>query len=64
MRTIQTEVPEQLYAQLRSLVTLGWFHDEGEVLREALRRFIEVHRPELMDEYVRKDVEWGLRGND
>lgn len=64
MRTIQTEVPEQLYAQLRSLVTLGWFHDEGEVLREALRRFIEVRRPELMEEFVRKDVEWGLRGND
>jgi hypothetical protein len=64
MKTVQMEVPEQLYAQLRSLVALGWFQDEGDVLREALRRFLEVHRPEIMDEFVRKDVEWGLRGPD
>ena len=64
MKTVQTEVPEQLYAQLRSLVALGWFQDEGDVLREALRRFLEVHRPDIMDEFVRKDVEWGLSGRD
>lgn len=60
MKTVQTEVPEQLYAQLRSLVALGWFQDEGDVIRETLRRFLEVHRPDIMDEFVRKDVDWGL----
>jgi hypothetical protein len=32
--------------------------------RDAWRRFLEVHRPDIMDEFVRKDVEWGLRGRD
>jgi hypothetical protein len=45
-------------------VALGWFQDVGDVLREALRRFLEVHRPHIMDEFVRKDVEWGRRGRD
>ena len=57
MKTVQTEVPEQLYAQLRSLVTLGWFQDEGDVIQDALRRFLETHRPDIMDEFVRQDVE-------
>lgn len=64
MKTVQMEVPEQLYAQLRSLVALGWFQDEGDVIREALRRFLAVHRPDIIDDFVRKDVEWGLRGRD
>jgi Arc/MetJ-type ribon-helix-helix transcriptional regulator len=64
MKTVQTEVPQQLYAQRRSLVALGWFQDEGDVIREALRRFLEVHKADIMDEFVRKDVEWGLGGRD
>jgi hypothetical protein len=38
--------------------------DEGDVLREALRCFLGVHRPDVMDEFVRKDVGWGLGGRD
>jgi hypothetical protein len=36
MKTVQTEVPEQLCAQFRSLVALGWFEDGGTV--ESPRR--------------------------
>lgn len=64
MKTIQTEIPDQLYHHLHSLITEGWFHDEGELLREALCRFLETHRPELMEHFMRKDVEWGLHGRD
>ena len=31
---------------------------------DALRRFLETHRPELMERHVWEDVEWGLRGNE
>jgi hypothetical protein len=30
----------------------------------ALRRFLETHRPELMEHYIREDVEWELHGKD
>ena len=64
MKTIQIEIPEQLYRQLHSLVAEGWFHDEGELLREALRRFLETHRPDLIEQFIREDVKWGLHGED
>ena len=64
MRKIQTEVPEQLYKRAKTLVQEGWFRDEKDIFSEAIRRFLETHQSELMEKFVRDDVEWGLRGND
>jgi len=64
MQIIQTEVPEQLYKNIIALIKEGWFRDEKEVFSEAIRRFVESHRPELMEKYVLNDVEWGLHGDE
>jgi len=64
MRTISTEVPEQLYKKAEALVKEGWFRDEKDIFSEAIRRFLDSHQPELMEKFVSDDVEWGLRGND
>ena len=64
MRKIQTEVPEQLYKRAKALVQEGWFRDEKDIFSEAIRRFLDTHQSELMEKFVRDDVEWGLRGND
>ena len=64
MKTVQTEVPEQLYKRAVALVREGWFRDEKDVFSEAIRRFLDSHRSELMEKFVCNDVEWGLHGND
>lgn len=66
MKTIQAEVPDQLYQQARALIDAGWFRDEDDLFREALRRFLDTHRPALMEKFLRDDVAWGLglHGND
>lgn len=64
MKSIQTEVPENLYKGAATLVKEGWFRDEKEVFSEAIRRFLESHRPDLMDEFIREDIDWGLHGQD
>jgi Arc/MetJ-type ribon-helix-helix transcriptional regulator len=64
MKTIQTEVPEQLYKKAQMLVKEGWFRDEKDIFSEAIRRFLDTHRPDLMEKFIREDVEWGLRGQD
>ena len=64
MKTIQTEVPEQLYKKAQVLVKEGWFRDEKDIFSEAIRRFLDTHRPDLMEKFIREDVEWGLRGQD
>ena len=64
MKIVQTEIPEELYKEATSLVKEGWFRDEGELFSEALRRFLDAHRPDLMEKFIRDDMEWGLRGNE
>jgi len=33
-------------------------------LRSTLRRFVESHRTELMERFIREDVAWGLHGDE
>lgn len=64
MKTIRTEIPDQLYKVASILVKEGWFRDEKDIFSEAIRRFLDSHRIELMEKYILDDVEWGLHGND
>jgi Arc/MetJ-type ribon-helix-helix transcriptional regulator len=61
VKTLEAKIPEQLDRQIDSLVEQGWFGSKDKVVQEALRRFLEAHRPELMERFIREDVEWGLR---
>jgi Arc/MetJ-type ribon-helix-helix transcriptional regulator len=61
---IQTEVPNGLLTEAQKLVDAGWFRSLDEIVIDALRRFLESHRAELMEEFIRQDVEWGLTGSE
>ena len=63
MATIQTDVPVRLLTEMQMLVEAGWFRDLDDLMLDALRRFVESHRAELMERFIREDVEWGLHGN-
>jgi Arc/MetJ-type ribon-helix-helix transcriptional regulator len=62
--TTQVALPSRLRDRLRALIADGWFKDEDDLIVEALRRFLDVHRPNLMEQFMREDIEWGLRGED
>jgi Arc/MetJ-type ribon-helix-helix transcriptional regulator len=62
--TLQIELPTSLAAQAQKLVEAGWFRNLDELLQDALRRFLESHRQDLMEEFIRQDVEWGLGGDE
>jgi len=32
--------------------------DEKDLVLDALRRYVDTHKSELMEDFVRKDVEW------
>jgi metal-responsive CopG/Arc/MetJ family transcriptional regulator len=64
MTTLTVQCPDQLAAQLDQFVIEGWVADRGEALTEALRRFLESHRPDISRAQVLADVEWGLHGTD
>jgi Arc/MetJ-type ribon-helix-helix transcriptional regulator len=62
MKVIEAPISERLDRQIESLVENGWFDSREKLVQEAIRRFVDAHRPELMERFVREDVEWGLRG--
>jgi Arc/MetJ-type ribon-helix-helix transcriptional regulator len=62
--TVHAEVPTRLFMQIEALVGDGWFEDINDLILDALRRFLEAHRPELMERYIWEDVEWGLYGHE
>ena len=63
-RTLQADLPEGVMREMQSMVDAGWFRSTDELVLDALRRFLDSHRGDLMQDLIRDDVEWGLRGSD
>lgn len=64
MTTMQTQIPDQLLQQAQYLVQQGWIANMDELIAESMRRYLESHREALTEQFIREDVEWGLRGQD
>jgi Arc/MetJ-type ribon-helix-helix transcriptional regulator len=62
MKTIRAKLPDKLYQQVDALVKQCWFGSHDDIVNQALRRFLEHHRPEDLEKMFRDDVEWGLHG--
>ena len=62
-RTFQTDLPEGVLRTMQSMVEAGWYRSADELVLDALRRFLDSHREDLMADLIREDVEWGLRGS-
>ncbi|MFQ4136199.1 hypothetical protein PGN35_007740 [Nodosilinea sp. PGN35] len=60
---MQAEVPTSLVTQAQRLIDAGWFGRMDDILLDALRRFLDSHRDELMEDFIRQDMEWGLEGD-
>ena len=63
-RTFQDDLPEGVMREMQSMVDAGWFRNTDELVLDALRRFLDSHRSDLMQDLIREDVEWGLHGSD
>jgi Arc/MetJ-type ribon-helix-helix transcriptional regulator len=62
MKKIKAEIPRKLYDQMDRLVKEGWFRSHEAIIDDALRRFLNSHRPEIMERHILEDVEQALRG--
>jgi predicted transcriptional regulator len=64
MKTLSIQCPDALVERLEELARQGWIGDPQQVVVEALRRFLDSHRPELIASQIKADIEWGLHGDD
>jgi len=60
MKTIRVDVPEKLAVEIEKYIKSGWFGNEAELTREALREFIRRHRLTLMEKFMEEDIKWAL----
>jgi Arc/MetJ-type ribon-helix-helix transcriptional regulator len=61
MKTISVELSERMTEEINALVETGWFADETELIRAALREFIRRSRFGLAEQFQRDDVAWALQ---
>ena len=61
MKAIRVELPDKLAAEIEAYVKTGWFASEAEVVRAAVADFVRRNRVELLERFMRDDIEWALR---
>lgn len=61
MKAIHVEVPDKLAAEIEAYVRAGWFGSEAEVIRAAVADFVRRRRLELLERFMRDDIEWALK---
>ena len=62
MKTIALECPDEMHERLQTLAREGWIKNPEQAALEALRRFLDSHRPDLQRSQLMGDVQWGLHG--
>jgi len=60
MKAIKVELPDKLAAEVETYVKAGWFSSEAEVVRAALMEFVRRNRVELLEQFMRDDIQWAL----
>ena len=58
MNAILLELPDQLTADVDKAVAAGWFVDRQEVIREAVREFVNSRRLDLQERQLLDDITW------
>jgi len=62
--TTTVKLPARLAEQVKTHIQQGWSTDLNSLIVEALRRYMETHQGELIERFVKEDVEWGLKGDE
>ena len=63
MATLHAEIPQQLWQQAQNMVDRGWVNNLDALVSESLQRYLESHQEAMTEQFIREDVEWGLRGH-
>jgi Arc/MetJ-type ribon-helix-helix transcriptional regulator len=61
MKSIKVDLPDRLAEELDAMVKAGWFSNEAEAMRSALREFVRRNRLELLERFQREDITWALK---
>jgi Arc/MetJ-type ribon-helix-helix transcriptional regulator len=61
MKTLQVEVTDELATQIDQVLKEGWFNSREEIVRLALREYLDRQRLELTERFQREDIAWAVQ---
>ena len=64
METIPAKITSKLRIEMDSIINEGWYSSKSEFIRDAIREKIEKAKLERMEDFLNKDIKWGLHGKD
>jgi len=60
MATLTLDLPEALTAELDAAVEAGWFANQAEAVRAAVRDFVSHSKLALQEKQQLADIEWAV----
>lgn len=60
MTTMTLDFPDALTAELEAAVKAGWFENQAEAVRAAVRDFVSQRRFALQEQQQLADIEWAV----
>jgi metal-responsive CopG/Arc/MetJ family transcriptional regulator len=61
-KTMRVSLPGELIAELDDRISEGWFPSRDLVVEKAMKKFLNSHRPEILEKHILEDVKWALGG--
>lgn len=61
MHTLQVDLSDPLFNSVKQYVASGYFKSESDFLQAAIVEFVRKNQIELMEQFQREDIEWGLQ---
>jgi Arc/MetJ-type ribon-helix-helix transcriptional regulator len=60
--TVVAKLPPKLLEELQKVIQEGWYTDESDAIRDAVRKLLKERKFSKEELNILKDVAWGLHG--
>ena len=64
MKEITFTCPDEVASALERLIETGWKDSADTAIVEALRRYLRLRQPEVLEKHLGADIAWGLHGRE
>ena len=61
MHTLQVNLSDPLFNSIKEYISSGYFKSEADFMQAAVIEFIRKNKIELMEQFQREDIKWGLQ---
>ena len=60
MHTLQVNLSDPIFNSIKEYISSGYFQSEDDFMQAVIIEFIRKNKIELMEQFQREDIKWGL----